>query len=70
MLLNAAVVLSLALDWFIQEKRRSLYRLPSYSLRLLALPYYSWTATKKPYACICNRCVRPYSSRNIVPNAR
>lgn len=40
MLLNAAVVLSLALDWFIQEKRRSLYRLPSYSLRLLALPYY------------------------------
>lgn len=65
MLLNAAVILSLALDWFIREKRRNLYLSPSYSLRLLALPYYSWTATKKPYACICNRYVRPYIPRGI-----
>ena len=31
-----------------QEKRRSLYLLPSYSLRLLALPNRSRTATQKP----------------------
>jgi len=35
---GASVILSLALDWFICEKRRNLYLLPSYFLRLLALP--------------------------------
>ena len=30
------------------EKRRSLYLLPSYALRLLALPCLCWTATQKP----------------------
>lgn len=44
----AAVFLSLALDWFIKEKRRNLYRLPSYHQRLLALPNRSRTATQKP----------------------
>ncbi|MDE5556018.1 MAG: hypothetical protein K2J10_12665 [Muribaculaceae bacterium] len=36
-------------------KRRNLYLLPSYTLRLLALPYSCWTATQKPYAgYVCN----------------
>ena len=39
-----------------------LYLLPSYCLRLLALPIDNRTATKKPYACICNQCLRLYSS--------
>ena len=37
-------------DWFVKEKRRNLYLLPSYTLRLLALPYSCRTATQKPYA--------------------
>ena len=44
----ASVFLSLAFDWFTMEKRRNLYLLPSYHLRLLALPYLSRTATQKP----------------------
>ena len=43
---------------------------PSHYSRLLALPYLSWTATKKPYACICNQCIRLHSSRNTEPKAR
>ena len=31
------------------------------------MPYLCRTATKKPYACICNQCVQLYFSRNIVP---
>ena len=57
-------------DWFTKGKRRNLYRLPSYNWRLLALPINSRTATKKPYACICNQCLRQYSSRNTMPVAR
>ena len=34
------------------------------------MPYLSWTATKKPYACICNQCIRLHSSRNTEPKAR
>ena len=62
----AAVILSLA---FVvsRKKRRNLYLLPSYHWRLLALPYLCRTATQKPYACICNQCVRLYFSRNIIP---
>ena len=47
-----------------------LYLLPSYCQRLLALPFRCRTATKKPYACICNQSLRLYSSRNTVPDAR
>ncbi len=47
-LLCAAVILSLALDWLKRKKRRNLYQLPSYTLRLLALPYLCRTATQKP----------------------
>ena len=45
---NAAVILSLAFNWFICKKRRNLYLLSSYHWRLLALPYLCWTATQKP----------------------
>ena len=33
---------------YIKGKRRSLYLLPPYVQRLLALPYLCWTATQKP----------------------
>ena len=46
-------------DWFIQEKRRSLYLLPSYKQRLLALPYSCRTATQKPTLNMCNQRFRP-----------
>ena len=42
---------------FVRKKRRNLYLLPSYSLRLLALPYLCRTATQKPtpvYAIIAS----------------
>lgn len=49
----AAVIPSLAVDWFLKkEKRRSLYRLPSYLPRLLALPFSCRGGNEKPYACI------------------
>ena len=53
----------------IREKRRSLYLLPSYEQRLLALPYQSWTATQKPYACICNENIQPMISQEIIADA-
>lgn len=34
--------------------------MPSYVLRLLALPYSCRTATQKPYASICNLSIRTY----------
>ena len=55
------------IDWFIREKRRSLYLLPSYHLRLLALPNLSRTATQRPYACICYQRFRHSFSRSCVP---
>ena len=55
--------------WLIREKRRNLYLLPSYESRLLALPYLSWTATKKPYACICNENIRHLIPLEIIADA-
>lgn len=58
--LIAAVIPSLAFDWFITKKRRNLYLLPSYCLRLLALPYSCRTATQKPtpvYAISASGCI-------------
>ncbi len=45
-----------------KEKRRSLYLLPSYHWRLLALPNRSWTATQKPtpvYAIYASGYISP-----------
>ena len=64
----AAVILSLAFI-ILQKKRRILYLLPSYCLRLLALPNQSRTATVETHASICNQCLRRYSYRNITPKA-
>ena len=44
----AAVIPSLALKIVKQKKRGNLYLLPSYCLRLLALPIRCRTATQKP----------------------
>ncbi|MDE6696575.1 MAG: hypothetical protein K2K25_06820 [Muribaculaceae bacterium] len=51
------------------KKRRSLYQLPSYCLRLLALPCLCRTATQKPTLVYAIR-VRIYLSRDTIPEAR
>ena len=53
----------------LKKKRRNLYLLPSYSLRLLALPYLCRTATQKPTLVYAINALWQYFSRNTVPKA-
>ncbi len=53
----------------IRKKRRNLYLLPSYSLRLLALPINSRTATQKPTLIYAKATYGADSSRSATPMA-
>jgi len=60
--LIAAVIPSLAFDWFTTKKRRNLYLLPSFCQRLLALPYNGGRQRRSPtlvYAIKTSACIPP-----------
>ena len=66
----AAVILSLAFV-ILRKKRRNLYLLPSYCLRLLALPIRCRTATQKPtlvYAINASGYISPEISCRMQDN--
>jgi len=54
----------------LQKKRESLYQLPSYEQRLLALPYQSRTATQKPTPIYAIKESVSISREMYLPNTR